>query len=410
MELLFQRKGELEFLLEMRKRELLREVEAIDPDRLLNAAEAALCAALVDAYTISVPTILADQMVVHEQREADLDVSRDPGRRIIDRDEPFYVKGQALTVAVPFDGDSELFHYHPYRFDYNPPHAEVVGMELRMTFTEVQLDADAVRRQIDGAVSRIEWYLEAAREQVGRFNQTLRQHAEDAVRRRKQRLLQQRGVVQGLGIPIRPRLSAPATYALPVKRRQPAIDQVPASAQPYAPEPVLAMEEYERILQIIGNMAAVMERSPSAFERMQEEQLRDHFLVQLNGQYEGMAAGEVFNCEGRTDILIRADGRNVFIAECKFWNGPKALSDAIDQILAYTTWRDTKTAIILFNRRKDFSAVLGKIPEVVRQHPSFRRDVESQGETRFRFVLARPDDPSREIMLAVLVFDVPVAS
>jgi hypothetical protein len=410
MELLFQRNGYLESLLEERKRELLQEIEAIDPDRLLNAGEAALCAALVDSYSIDVPTILADQMAVHEQREVDVDVSRDPGRRIIERDRPFYVKGQALTVAVPFDGDPGLLHYQPNRFDFNPPRAEVVGTELRMTFAEVELDADAVRRQVEGAVGRVEWYLEAQREQVGRFNQTLKQHAEDAVRRRKQRLLQQRGVVAGLGIPIRPRAGAPATYALPVKRRQPAIDRVPTTAQPYAPEPVLAMEEYERILHIIGNMAAVMERSPSAFGRMQEEQLRDHFLVQLNGQYEGMAAGEVFNCEGRTDILIRADGRNVFIAECKFWNGPKALSAAIDQILAYTTWRDTKTAVILFNRRKDFSAVLGKIPEAVRQHPSFRRDVESEGETQFRFVLARPDDPSREIRLAVLVFDVPVGS
>src|SRR5260370_4966399 len=54
---------------------------------------------------------------------------------------------------------------------------------------------------------------------------------------------------------------------------------------------------------------------------MGEEDLRTHFLVQLNGVYEGQATGETFNFEGKTDILIRADGGNIFIAERKFWSG-----------------------------------------------------------------------------------------
>ena len=37
----------------------------------------------------------------------------------------------------------------------------------------------------------------------------------------------------------------------------------------------------------------------------------------LNAQFEGKAAGEVFNGQGKTDILIREGGRNAFIAECK---------------------------------------------------------------------------------------------
>lgn len=92
---------------------------------------------------------------------------------------------------------------------------------------------------------------------------------------------------------------------------------------PYRPEPTLTMDEYEHILSVISNM--VMERRASAFRTMGEEDLRQHFLVQLNGQYEGQATGETFNYEGKTDILIRADGKNIFIAECKFWTGPAGL-------------------------------------------------------------------------------------
>ena len=50
-------------------------------------------------------------------------------------------------------------------------------------------------------------------------------------------------------------------------------------------------------------MVAVMEWSPRAFVGMGEEDLRQHFLVQLNGAYEGQATGETFNFEGKTDIL-----------------------------------------------------------------------------------------------------------
>ena len=102
------------------------------------------------------------------------------------------------------------------------------------------------------------------------------------------------------------------------------------------------MELYEQALKIIQDMALVMERSPEAFKSMGEEALRQHFLVQLNGQFEGKATAETFNMEGKTDILLREGDRNVFIAECKFWKGPKAFGEAIDQLLGYATWRDGK--------------------------------------------------------------------
>jgi hypothetical protein len=102
------------------------------------------------------------------------------------------------------------------------------------------------------------------------------------------------------------------------------------SSGKFQPEPALAMAEYDEILGIIRNMVHVMERSPKAFEKMGEEDLRTQFLVQLNGQYEGRATGETFNYQGKTDILIREGDRNVFIAECKFWAGEKQYLQTID--------------------------------------------------------------------------------
>jgi hypothetical protein len=155
------------------------------------------------------------------------------------------------------------------------------------------------------------------------------------------------------------------------------------------------------------NMALVMERSPSAFAAIDEEALRSHFLVQLNGHYEGQATGETFNFEGKTDILIRVKGKNIFIAECKYWSGPKKLIETIDQLLGYANWRDTKVAIVIFNRNKRFSQVLEAIPRIMRGHSNFRRELSQPSETSFRYAFAHRDDPNREMTLTILAFDVP---
>jgi DNA-binding response OmpR family regulator len=170
---------------------------------------------------------------------------------------------------------------------------------------------------------------------------------------------------------------------------------------------VLSITEYDHILQIVHNMGEVMERSPNAFKEMGEEDLRQHFLVQLNGQFAGRATGETFNYTGKTDILIRVNGKNIFIAECKFWTGPKGFASTIDQLLGYINWRDTKTAILLFNRNRNFSYVLSKIPDLVKSHPCFKRQIGVAEETVFRYVFKRPDDPQREFRLAILAFDIP---
>ena len=76
--------------------------------------------------------------------------------------------------------------------------------------------------------------------------------------------------------------------------------------------------------------------------------------------------------------------------------------------MGYACWRDTKTAILVFNRNKNLSAVLEKIPDVVKSHANFKAERGCDSETTFRFVLSHRDDPNRELVLTILVFDVPV--
>jgi hypothetical protein len=42
------------------------------------------------------------------------------------------------------------------------------------------------------------------------------------------------------------------------------------TAAPYTPEPALALQQYDEILQMVASMAQMMERSPSTFSTLDE--------------------------------------------------------------------------------------------------------------------------------------------
>jgi len=387
---------------------MLKEIDAMNPDEFLSRSPDDLADYFIGEFTVQVPVLRTgeDDITVF-QREANVDVGGDRSRGF-DRREVFYISGTDVVYHIPFDGDANLFKCVPSTRTYNPPVGVVHGHELVITITRTDHDAEAIKSAFQSTLNQIQQYLGWIAKDVQEFNDILSKVAGDRIEARRQKLLADRGLVSSLGYRLRGREGAPRTYAVPATRRKPPIERrTPRGTEPFKPEPELLMAEYEHILDILSNMVLVIERSPGAFKAMKEEELRQHFLVQLNGQYEGQATGETFNFEGKTDILIRAEGRNIFIAECKFWRGPKTLTETIDQLLGYATWRDTKTAILVFNRTKNLSAVLTRVPETTKAHPNFKRVVQIDGETRFRYVFAHRDDPNRELIITVLVFEVP---
>jgi hypothetical protein len=392
-------------LLEQDKR-IKEAVERINSQALLSRGQDDLCDEIEREFRIEVPLLNEDRVEI-DQREAQIDVSQDEMRMIFDRSEPFFTKGTEVSFFVPYSGDHNLFKFRPNAFTLNPPCAEVKDTELVLRYTRLNHDAEALKREFQNDLTSIRNHLQTQRNQVKQFNETLRSRIQAFVAERRNHLLKSQGMAAALAYPIRRRADAAATYSESSVRRKPPIARSPNPSKPFKPEPALDLAEYEHILGVISNMVHVIERSPGAFKGMKEEDLRQHFLVQLNGQYEGQATGETFNFEGKTDILIRAEGRNIFIAECKFWRGPESLRETIDQLLGYASWRDTKTAIMIFNRDRQLSTVLPKIVEVFKAHPNFKRQHDYKSETGFRFALHHRDDNDRELLVTALVFEVP---
>jgi len=392
--------------MELRRREIFKEIDSLSPNYILNANLDELNNYFEKKYRFEMPVLNVDS-VCFEQDEADVDVSQDFHRAIFDRAQPFYMKGTLITFVVPFEGDASLFRYRPSAFTTVLPYGDVRDGELRLEYESVDHNDQAVKSAFDRSLREVQQYLSFAAENVNQFNDSFMNEVHQRITQRREKLMKDQGLAASLGVPMRKRDGVPQTYSVPVTTKKLPVRLPKATTQPFKPEPALEMQGYEEILGTVSNMAVVLERSPKAFDSMQEEDLRTHFLVALNAQFEGKATGETFNYEGKTDILIRVENRNIFIAECKFWTGPQGLADTIDQLLGYASWRDTKTAILLFNRNKNLTSVLEKIPGVVSGHANFKRQIDYANETGSRFVLSQKNDPNRELMMTVLIFDVP---
>ena len=397
-------------VLAARQDQLFEFIDAMTGEDLLAANADGLVLTLRERFQVAIPRL--GDAITQDTQETRIDQSRNQNVHIRDRSRPFYVAGTAIAFHVPYTGDPDFFKCQPSTYSANPPFvSELRADELVIMFSGVDLSAQAVRAELEGRLSQIAAHLDTLRKDVGDYNDRLPELIRRKVDERRAKLLRDRALSADLGFPAR-RPDAPTTYTSPAVRRNIPAMRVPvtrsSSKAPSPPEPVIDMGEYEHILSVIQQMVAVIERSPSAFAGMSEEHLRQHFLVQLNGQYQGQATGETFNFQGKTDILVRVEGRNIFIAECKFWSGEKGLLEAIDQLLGYAAWRDTKLALLVFVRTKDFGAVIKKIGAAVQSHPSVKTRENYASETGYRFRLRHRDDPERELLLTVLAFHVPL--
>lgn len=398
-------KNDLYDYVKLRRQQMLDEIDAYNADKLLNTSPDDLAGHFVHKFGIESLRLLVEQANVGQQ-ETKVDISR---RRNQFRDDegPRYISGTIFTLYVPFEGNADLFDLRPSTFTSSPPHGRISGSVLEISVVHTEHNVEAVRQTLDSGLGQIRRYVEYISADLAPLPDRLKQEAESRIAQRRQKLPNDRNLVASLGYPLRTRSDAPVTYTAPEVRRKASPAPPPASTTPFEPEPTLDMGQYETILDIIQSTAKMLERSPARFAQLDEEGLRDQFLVPLNSHFEGQVTGETFNAGGKTDILVRSGDKTIFIAECKIWHGAKALIGAVDQLLGYTSWRDTKTAILLFNRGKELSKVLEQIPTVLPGYPQFKRMLPYTAETGFRCVVANCDDPNREITLTVLAFDVP---
>ncbi len=320
--------GDLIMFLRQREQQLDHEVLSLERDYLLNASEADLCTYFVDKYALDAPSVDIEKKEIVEATPNTVDR---PGMW---GDGPERAQGQVIVLAVPFTGDEQLLRYKPSSFVMKGIRASVADSELHLSYQHFEDNAHRVEPEMSSDLGALKTNVAHVAKDVQAYNEGLRASINGRVGARKRTLLNQSSVVASLNIPVRQRANTPQTYAVPSVKRKVRVERPIVPNVPFIPEPALEMEEYEYILNVVQNMAIMMERSPATFSQLGEEEIRNHFLLHLNGHYEGQATGETFNQKGKTDILIRANGQNIFISECKFWTGGRDFGGIIDSCWA----------------------------------------------------------------------------
>lgn len=396
-------KYDLRKIIENQRSTLRAELDGMPESRLLNTDLAELQSYAAEKYRIDVP--LLGEPVVDEGRTK-MQVGRwggypTPGEPTVQVDAHRY------TLEIPFEGDKDLFYTQGSSFTSDPPRGTVRDGLLTTTIVERDPNAEKLNQQFDRFLSDIDQHLGWLKGEVDAWNAAISGEVATLVQYRREKAEQAGSIASGLKFGVRQRSDRASTFVAPVAQRKKITPQLPPAKPGAPPEPALSDEMYRAILDTLKQMSNVMERSPHAYATMDEETLRFQFLVPLNAHFECEARAEVFNYGGKTDILITVRGRNIFICECKFWKGAKSLTDTVDQIIGYLAWRDTKCAILVFNRNRQFSQVLAQVRPTLEQHPQFVSFDGISDETEMSLTFNRPDDPERKLKLTVLAFDIP---
>ncbi len=331
-------------------------------------------------------------------------------------DKQYYeVDGVRIIYEIPFDGDDNLFWLQPNTGiltsfeveDFNAPNKDNCGsIILEFEYSKKELEDQKenmptfVKNGFESRFRSIRTMIGYVNGEVNAFNNNLRKYALQCLEERKKRAASLSLISQMLEIPLERSDTAPNINPIPLER----IVRTPVKkpdAKPLPNEYAIRDIDYENINNIILSCGTAMENTARTHTKNDEEELRDFLLATLNTHYKN-ASGETFRKTGKTDIKIEFENKAAFIGECKVWHGMKVFEQAIQQVLSYSTWRDSKISVIIFNKEnQSFNGILEKIGAWVKDNV---KSCKHTSANVWDCIYYRTDT-NVEIRLNILVFD-----
>lgn len=394
-------------VIENQKNNLANHITNQSDDYILNVNKTEFIEHLVGTFSIEPLEIHTDELNVSTE-ERMIPAERHPQSYYVHAGKSY--PKDVFTFHLPFTGETKLLKVRASTYSMSLPRIDVDRNEITFELINFSMDAQNIKREADRIVQNLVSQNSSLTRDLTGFNTSLEGIASQLFDARKTQLLKKADLLSAIGVPVRKSSNTPATFAVPAKRT-PAIQVKPkpnVAEKGYKPEPALDEAIYRQILKVIHDVGKQFERLPSTYAGKDEEHLRDHMLLILEPNFEGSATGETFNKKGKTDILLRYEGSNIFVAELKYWHGKKAYLDTITQLLSYLTWRDSKADVVMFVSNKDFTSVLSTIRESTHEHPNYLGFVEEVDEGWLQYRFHTNDDTNREVRLAVQAFHLPI--
>ena len=198
---LFADRADITDVVEHVRQSLKRELDDLDSERIRGVSVDDLAAQLVNEFRLNVPILRRDAIQQLPSEEIDIDVSH-AQNRIFMSPGPHYVKGTAVYIAVPFDGDPALFRYPSSSFGV-PVEGEVVDNTIVLTHRAEHPDPATAQRDFDARLGQIDNTLNFLRGKTQEWNERLPQLVRSRIGERRAKLERAKGVTLGypMGLP-----------------------------------------------------------------------------------------------------------------------------------------------------------------------------------------------------------------
>lgn len=393
-----------------KRRSILNQINSNNENQLLNISIEQYSEYLSSYHKVDFPILDAINYSI-SSFEAEIPASRFPQEfAIFDRFNKT-IKKDVISFHVPYEGDISYFNYRPSSLLLaGAPPVTIRDDEFLFEYINFYNKVDIIEKQFKEDLKTFKHIYDALKREFDVYNNTLKDFITANINERRQSLLAKNKFLSAFNVPLKSNSNTAKTFAIPAPalREKIVISKPTASNTNFVPEPTLDSNNYSKILKLINDVGKNFERMPSVYKDKEEEHLRDHILMVLDPNFEyGSASGETFNKSGKTDILLRYDSSVVFVAECKFWRGEQSYSKTIDQLLSYLTWRDSKTAIIIFVPNKDISAVLNTVEEVTPKHKDYITTKKKITDSWIEYVFHLPSDKNKDVIVTALIFHLP---
>lgn len=404
--------SELHSVLDRQLQAIRQMIEEIPRDQFLAASVDTLVEHVTAKLAID-PLVLHEDRMVMETGETKINVTGrwDYGGSIDGR--TVHADGHELRFYLPFSGDPNLWGMRPNMWSSVIPHGVVDERRQVLTITfknTANTEPQWYQNELQSSLQLIKQSVDAQGTMLAQYHRDLPARVRDAVTHRRAQVGKLHDLTAAFNIPMVKKAGMPDYTPIDVQKKKTIAALPKAPAAGFKPEPAIADELYDEILSNIRHMGATFEGTPQTYQPMGEEGLRDILLASLNGVYQGAATGEAFRKYGKTDLRIEEQSRSAFVGECKLWGGERVLIGALEQLLDYTTWRDSKAALIMFNKTvAGFAGVQETIAKVLPAHGLFLRDKGCGHPGEHRFVFRSKEDEGREVAVHVFCFNLYVA-
>lgn len=329
----------------------------------------------------------------------------DPYFRDIYRNEYVDVDGVTMRFYFPYEGERDLFRCRASTYSLSGyPDVDIdnsyVIIEYEYGLSEVDSPekTNTVFKRLERDIDLIRKGADYANADVVCFNDAIKDLALQYLQEKKKKVESFYSIASMFEVPVKK--TEYATNHVPLKRRTLPIAHTYDKQDIYC----ISDSDYIDILSTIKHTGSTYERTPASYKHLHEEDLRNTLLAALNATYLGQATGEAFRNHGKTDICIEYNNRAAFVAECKMWTGPREVSSALSQLDSYLTWRDCKTALIYFVKRKDFFAILKSAEKAIKENKNIRQ-FQSIDKNEFKCAMVSEANPGQIIQVRVLLFN-----